>query len=186
MKPFRPYGEFQRKLGQPRSALATIVSGTVTKIAPPPNVGNDNHQIYELLGFDELQNVVLTSPLAIDLPGGSIPAGTRVKSHYVFFDPSASSTIGGTAIFDDDILGIMTSTNTLQTSDFLGAPGTNYLSPSMRGLESNDSAVITDARTVTVSFFASSPGDYIRVITAPEPTTLSMLALAGFILRKRR
>jgi len=165
---------------------ASIIGGTATKIAPPLNVGQDNQQSPLLMGFDERQSVWLTSPLAIDDPAGPIQPGMYVDSHYVLYDPAGNSRVVGTIVFDADILGIMTATATLAGSDFLGAPGTNYLSPSLRGLEGGDIATITNNRTVSVDFTAASPGDYIRVITLPEPATMVLLAAGLPLLWKRR
>lgn len=168
------------------TAEATIIGGTVTKISPPANVGNNNQQDPRLLGFDERQDVLLSASLAVDNPAGTIAAGTWVRSHYIIYDPVGTTSIVGTAIFDEDILGIMTKTATLNASDFLGAPATSYLNPSLRGLESGDTATITAARTVSFDLTASSPGDYIRVVTAPEPVTLWVFGAAAPMVLKRK
>jgi len=176
-------------LGWASVAGGEIIGGTsFTKIFPPLNVGSDNQQDPKLMGFDELQGVVLTSALWTDSPAGSIPAGTRVNSHYILYDPVSNSSITGTIVFDADILGIMTATTTLAASDSqLSWPGTNYLSPSLRGLEPGDDfATISDSRTVSVALSAASPGDYIRVVTTPEPATLWLLVIGGAAVLKRR
>ncbi len=163
---------------------AAIVGGTITPIAPPTNVGADNQQINALLGFDEQQNVLLTQPLAIE--GGTIPAGTVVRSHYIIYDPSASASITGTALFDADVLGVITATGDLSRSDFLGVDATHYLNPSLRGFEAGDVATITDTRTVRFDLEASTPGDYARVITAPEPAAAATLCLGICLVASNR
>ncbi|MBN1845578.1 MAG: hypothetical protein JW810_07835 [Sedimentisphaerales bacterium] len=150
------------------SVHAAIVGGTVTKIDPPANTGQDNQQVNALLGFDELQHVLLTSDLVIDAPAGVIPAGTVVSSHYVIYDPAGSSSITGTVVVDQHVVGLIYMTDTLNDSDYLGVPVTNYLNPTMRGFEAGDTATIIDPNTVSFSLSASSPGDYARIITASD------------------
>ncbi len=166
-------------------SLASIISGNVTTGsgsfinltgALPANVGNNNFQDPNLYAFDEKQNQVLAADLAVNvLPSGgagSISTGTSISSHYVFFDPKNSTSQIGTVLFDGPILGIITKTAELLISDFLGADGVNYLNPNLRGLEDNtDSAFVSmmNPNEVTVDWRASTPGDYIRLITAASP-----------------
>jgi hypothetical protein len=89
-------------------------------------------------------------------------------------------------------LGIITDTTDLAASDFLANTGVNYLNPGARDLEAGDSVTISGARQILFDTFASSPGDYVRVLTAfspaaaaPEPASLlRLMALAD--LRRRR
>lgn len=197
-------------------AGAEIVGGTVTggtaltaggvflKLAVPlenlfgvpDSVGDDNFQSPDLYGFDEAQNILLADPLTADVGTSPIPAGTLVSSHYIFFDPGPSQRVIGTVDFDGDILGVMTSATTLAASDFLGAAGVNYLGSSSRGLEPGDSVTINGPKQILVDVIASSPGDYVRVLTVasatsavPEPGGLSLLTGAIVLLaaiRRRR
>ena len=202
------------------TAQATIISGSLTggsalgaggvfeKLTPPLNnpfgppnsVGNDSFQSFDLFGFDEEQNIVLTSPLQANIivggMMGTLPAGTTAASHYIFFDPTFA-TVTGTVEFDSDVLAIITSTTNLSNSDFLANTGVNYLNPGLRGLEFDDFVSITGPRQISVSFNTSSPGDYIRVLTAfspgaviPEPHSvvlmgLGICAVGGVALRRR-
>lgn len=192
-------------------ATASIIGGTVTSGAPgatfveltvpftdstPDNtVGNDTFQSIHLYGFDEDQNIVLAAPLTVDIvPSGglTLPVGTTVASHYIFFDP-VSGTIDGTVDFDSKVVAIITSTNLLLASDFLANTGVTYLNPGLRGLEVGDVVSITGPNQIRFQTFASTPGDYVRVLTeyspgaAPEPATLGLVAfgLAGALLRRR-
>lgn len=192
-------------------ASATIVSGAVTggdtggifvKLSvpltgstPANTVGADNFQSPNLFGFDESQNILLGSALNMDI-GAAVAAGTQVASHYIFFDPLQTGHIIGTVDFDSDVLGIITSTGLLALSDVLANTGVNYLNPGLRGLEAGDSVTISGTRQITFDTFASSPGDYVRVITAfspgatvPEPASIALalaaLAGAGFARRRR-
>ena len=183
-------------------AGATILSGTVTSGAgatfvklsvpftestPDNTVGDNTFQSIHLYGFDEDQNIVLGGPLNVDIvPSGSLtlPTGTTVASHYIFFDPANTTSIDGLVNFDSDIVAIITSLGNLTASDFLANTGVNYLSPGLRGLESGDSVTISGARQIRFDTTASTPGDYVRVLTAyspgavPEPGTAALFVAA--------
>ena len=183
-----------------RPVTATIVAGAVTggssleqggkfvKLTVPfsdsePNntVGANTFQTPNLYGFDEGQNIPITMDLPVDIlangagdgtAAGIIHKGSIVASHYIFFDPLRATKQKGTVSFDSKIIGVITKTRQLATSDFLINTGVTYLNPSARGLEANDRVSITGARTLTVDWVASSPGDYIRVLTALSPAAL--------------
>lgn len=193
------------------TAHATIIGGGVTggtafgaggtfvKIAPgftestPDNtVGNDTFNSPNLWGFDEDQNVLVgPGNLAVDLiaggGSGTILAGTEVASHYIFFDPVSHSQTGYVD-FDAKILAVITTTARLAASDYLANTGVTYLNPGLRGLEAGDSATIsgTDDHRLLVNWTASSPGDYVRVLTEHSPGAVpeagSTLVLAGAAL----
>jgi hypothetical protein len=193
------------------NATTTIIGGSVTgggaqtnggtfvKLSDPiGNVGDNNHQSNNLFGFDEKQNVFLSSNLTVDIVAAGqnnpLSAGQEVASHYIFFDPAVNRTITGTVEFDSDIVAIITSRDNLIASDGLVNLSANYLSPDLRGLEAGDGVTITGARTISVDFFANSPGDYIRVLTqfspaaAPEPGTFAVIIFSLFtisLLRRR-
>lgn len=188
-------------------AFADIISGTVTggtaqtaggtfvllstplanPFGPPDSVGNDNFQSPNLYAFDEQQNVTLAAPLATNVGENPIPAGTIVSSYYIFFDPGPSEQVIGTVTFDSAVLAIITDTTNLANSDFLSNPALNYLNPSQRGLEAGDSVTISGPQQILFDTIASSPGDYVRVITAasqgsgttqtPEPGTFALLLI---------
>lgn len=152
------------------------------------NVGNNNQQSNNLFAFDEQQGVTLLSAI------GSIAAGTIVNSHYVFFDPGRSRRAIGYVDFDGDILGVLDSRSDMEMTDaLLGNANANYVSVNLRGLEAPDSFNIMGDR-ININFRASSPGDYIRVLTAasavPEPSTWAMMiggfGLVGGAMRRRR
>jgi len=164
--------------GRVTGGSALTAGGTFVELTPPlPNpygpansVGNDNFQSPNLYGFNESQNILITKALTVNVGTSPIPVGTVVASHYIFFDPGPSQQVIGEVDFDANVLGILTSTTTLAATDFLAQTGVNYLNPTARGLEAGDSATISGPRQVHVNFTASSPGDYIRVLTVTSST----------------
>jgi hypothetical protein len=196
------------------STSAAIIGGTVTggtalgaggtfaelspplanPFGPPNSVGDDTFQSPNLFGFDEDQNIVLLAPLVVDVGSSPLPAGTTVASHYIFFDPGPAQSIIGTVDFDSNVLAIITSTTNLAASDFLANTGVNYLNPTLRGLEPGDAVTISGPQQIMFDVTASTPGDYVRVLTAfspsaaiPEPgTAVLMLGLAATGALSRR
>jgi hypothetical protein len=71
------------------------------------------------------------------------------------------------------VFAIITSTTDLASSDFLGDPTVNHLDPENRGLEAGDSVTISGAQQILFDTTASSPGDYVRVLTAVSPTSVT-------------
>jgi len=171
------------------SAFAIVTSGVVTggtaltldggvfQILTPPigPVGNDNHQSSNLFAFDETQNVVIpaggitTDQCFGDVGTCPIPEGTIVASHYVFFDPDPIRTQDGTVDFDSDVYAIISGTANLLASDFLITTNADYQNPGARGIEGADTVSRTGAQQITVDWAASTPGDYIRILTVFSP-----------------
>ena len=188
--------------GSVTGGTAHAAGGTFVKVSPPlsnphgasNSVGNDTFQLPNLFAFDEDQNILLEGDLSADVGLKLIPMGTKVASHYVFFDPQTETTLVGTVDFDANIVAVITSESLLISSDFLARSGVNYLSPSLRGLEPEDSVTITGLKQIAFDSYASTPGDYIRVLTeyspaadSPEPGTglVAGAAIALFCLIRR-
>ncbi|MEM1076871.1 MAG: hypothetical protein AAGI36_20655 [Pseudomonadota bacterium] len=162
-------------------------------------VGQNNQQQNNLFSFNEKQAFVLDRDIDADI-GGTISEGTKVSSHYVFFDP-VRGVQTGYVDFDGAILGIITSLGKLIGTDDFGLDEVVYLSRRFRGLEGRDTVGIDESSPsrLLVDWRASNPGDYIRVITAvpiasaPLPASSLMLfggvvilALAHHWRRRRR
>lgn len=190
------------------STCLGAVGCEVTATPPNPVVQNPNNGI--LLGWNELQNVTLTSDLRVDRvfdqnasfvevdPGGGfiIKAGTIVSSHYFQWDPGngSSATVSATLDFDSQIFAFITADQKLFDSDAaLGLPTLDYSDFGLRGLEAGDTTDF-NGPSVDVNWTASSPGDWTRLITAfsptavPSPATAAILAfgLVALALQRRR
>ncbi|MBY0112411.1 MAG: hypothetical protein K2Y21_06290 [Phycisphaerales bacterium] len=156
--------------------------------------------------WNEVQNYTLSSALRVNasasgtynsaasLSNSFISAGTTISSHYIHFDSpgSTSGAIQGRVRFDQKILGVIV-VNTpgqrdLDDSDYLGAPTLFTPNVDARGLELvNDSFTISASGLVLdFSLTISTPGDYIRVITVPAPSSAALAGLALAALARRR
>lgn len=177
-------------------------AGAFVKLDPSAggfSVGQNNFNTNTIYGFDEQQGFTLTAELAANLGLTSIAAGTRVNSHFLFFDPLLTQTAQATVVFDTPVLAAITLRPQLMASNFLGASRVTYLTPSSVGLESGIDFLrlgAPDANSIRITNLnADSPGDHFRILTlapalaVPEPATwLQMLVgfgLLGSVLRGR-
>lgn len=176
-------------LGELTGGSAFNNGGVFQQLDPGPGftVGRNNQQSNNLFAFDELQGVTLTSAI------GGLAAGTVVNSHYVFFDPRPSRRAIGYVDFDSEILSVLDTRSAMRSTDaLLGDANVTYRNPRLRGLENVDNFSVAGNR-LDLSFRASSPGDYVRVLTAsavPEPESWAMMilgfGLVGGAMRRRR
>jgi hypothetical protein len=194
--------------------LANTCLGAVVVVAPPvsvlPGALESNPNVFLFIESD----TKLAADLAVDIstPGvykfgvpttpGVIKAGTTVRS-YFFHRDTVATTFNSSpflAIAPQKILGIITSDAKLDASDaILGNAGTTYPTGlAFRGLELT--YPITPDTLVWAGNYITLAGilatmevvDQFRVVTlVPEPTTCTMLAMAGAALafvgwRRRR
>ncbi len=182
----------------------------VTLTPPNPIAQDPNNGI--LLAWDEVQNLTLTEKLYVDrvfddtvsfvgsdAGGLFLKAGTVVSSHYFQWDPGngSSARVDATVQTDSQVFAFITQTQKLFDTDaLLGLPGLDYADFGLRGLESGD-ATIFNGGDVDLSWFAGSPGDWTRMVTAFSPGAVvpvpasawlfasGLLALTG-VMRKKK
>jgi hypothetical protein len=79
-------------------------------------------------------------------------------------------TVRATNNLDSQVFAYITSDSNLFTSAAaLGLPGLNYADFDLRGLETGDTTTFNGANT-DISWFASSPGDWTRLMIACSPS----------------
>lgn len=165
-------------------------SGAAQKIKPPPSV--EFHQLESdttIFAFNEQQCINVPADTAVDItvPGtyddnsdltpGVIPAGMKVRSHFVHADPVGTGNrveLEGSITLSHDVIGIAIRSANLDASDVDGAIGTAYPTGAPgRGLELDRQAdfVVLDGglRDVTIHTDADDHVDQIRVFTRCHP-----------------
>jgi len=193
---------------RPGSSPGTV--GDITAPFPFESTGNtviaNGYNDDTLWIWDERQNVTLGSDLFVDwvadptasyvtpvTDGYHINAGTIVSSHYIQWDPAGTGDVVATLHFDSEIFAYITTDQALFDSDaLLGLPSVNYNNFPLRGIEPpphpNADQVVVGATPsdVDIDWRASSPGDWVRLVTAfspgggggpaiPEPSTLVLM-----------
>lgn len=189
-------------------AVSPIQSCTVNSITPdkptgcdlmampPATAGGDAFNDNFLHLWVESKNFTLSSALMADwvpmMGSNPIPAGTRIASVGIQFDPLREHVMDAEVTFSRKILGVVWSRKNLVASDYL-LPTTIFLSPVHRGLELSDIAGTTiSSNGLSFIWTSARPGDNIRVILSaiPEPTTWAMLiggfGMVGFAARRQR
>jgi hypothetical protein len=191
--------------GSITQAAITAGGGATNIIAPPPSTAlgalESNTQAR---AFNEVTNFTLATNLPVNAttPGtytsngsltpGIIPAGSVINSHYLYTDPVGGATAAyeGFVEFDATVIGIIVLRSDLNSSDFLGAPGTIYADNVARGLELSQAERFTLTLTgnrINYRFNTSTATDDIRVITlVPTPGALALLGVGGLVAMRRR
>ncbi len=168
------------------TANAAVVNVTITSPAGATwvdytgtgPIGDDSFDMDDkIYTMNEQKNVVLGAD--VDVMGGTIAAGKKVDSHYVWFDPEDRLPGKAEFTFTGKILGIIIGKTGLEATEAaLGLAGVTYLYPRLVGLEPGDFVIGAD-NVLTINWKTSTPGDHIRVITAavPVPAAGGLLAL---------
>ena len=186
-------------------AQITSVTGDATVVSPPASVLTGTGTGTESLVFVEQENVVLTSPLAVDatlpfsygdngtlhpLTPGTIAAGTDITSVYLhsFFAPNTSGTVySGSITFSTPILGVEAlDASLVATNSLLGSPTTTYYTFSdSQGfeLDTNIDQFTISGDTLTYTDETFTAPDDLRILvagtaipaTTPEPTSLWLM-----------
>lgn len=199
------------------SASAAIIGGTITtttansagavfaQLGPQAMVGGVGIPVAgkNVMGMNERTGVTLGGPLAVD--GGMLATGTKVDSHIVWSNFTATSGIVAKVQFAHKILGIITTSqgalNYLGASNpVVGLLTTTYLNANNWGMENGavfaglrEGVVISGTNEITFTSTGMGP-DYVRVLTAvPEPGSVAILSLgavgliaAGYRRRRNR
>lgn len=175
---------------------------------PPSSMENNGTRNVAPEAFNEQQSITLLSNLAVD--GGFISSGIQINSQMIFLNVPENYTINfANALwtFENEILGVISSTTGLFDSDFLGASATAYPSTFLpdRGLEigttgfyssTPEGYLLTASNQLTVNMsverdnygysggnFGTDPGDWLRVITASSvPTSVPTPATLFLLL----
>lgn len=179
----------------------------ITTSPPNPVVEDPNDGAF--LIWEEKQHLTLDTALQVDrvLDSGAayvndlgngkyefVP-GTTISSYYVQWDPGndSSSRAVMTVDFDAAVLAFITSDESLGLSNSpLGLASIDYGSFGNRGLEPDDITNFSGFNAV-LSWHASTPGDWARVVTAATPVPVPPSLLAGMaafgslaVLNRRR
>jgi DNA-binding transcriptional regulator YdaS (Cro superfamily) len=178
------------------AGLVSISGGGIIHENPDPNFPLPNNvQANVVQGINEVQNLILGDDLSIDdladlIGVVNLPAGSRVSSHLLAFDPAGTRSVSDIEIaFDANVLAVITADRTLfDTHALFGLEGLNYPGfTNLYGFEAGSENFSVDGNRVFFSGTASSPGDYFRVLTAvPTPATATLFGLACLTNRRRR
>ena len=177
-------------------AATSTLGGTFEELDPPPTTaGPDAFQSPNLVAFDEEQDLLLTTTVALT-PNLSLPAGSVLSSHYVAFDPPQGAMVDGFVEFDEPIVAVIGGPAALDASAALfGLDAVAYSTSPAIGPEGPNPDMVfvspVDPNRLVFAAGANSPGDQVRVLTGllvPEPAGVWLVfaAVAGAVWRRRR
>ncbi len=158
-----------------QSSLASIIAvvPSIVVFTPASVVLDATQSNVDIIGFDEKQCFQLPSNVVTDQ--GGIAAGTLVSCHFFHADPlpGAALVLTGKARFDENILGVISSTALLYDSDLECGLTTVTYPPTgaeanrgLEGFQPNDRyQVINGGRGIQIQMDVPSFSDQVRVIT---------------------
>lgn len=177
----------------------TRTTGDLQKIQAPPSVEQGQLESdAEAFIFIEREDVALERNLTVDFRGTGtinrsgqlgterISSGTRINSYFIHFDAvgqtQQSENVQGSVTFENEILGLMLLTNTINSANRFADPELRAVRTeygNSHGLEfsaqqqlSDDNLTISDSgRTLTFDLQNNVQTDQIRVITRGESDT---------------
>jgi hypothetical protein len=199
---------------QAQSAIIST-TGAASLVVPPFGtslVEGQTQSNNSVFVFDEQENIDVTTPFGIDVRnisgtvqgtgvGGTVnlsPAtivSGNISSAFFHFDPNQRQvgtplTLSGSVTFDQEIVGIITETETLDGSDFLGLSDVTYPTGAPEndrrglgwGLNDGDFGdefitISADKKTLEFSFTALKAIDQLRVITSANPGDVGVEAV---------
>lgn len=199
-------GSFQ----QSEAALLEATSGGVLYDIENLSLNNGQYENNLMVGFDELQDVTVSSPLKVDYLISSDDIGQIFKgannpsnnspflsegvydSHLFHFDPATNGGNTGsvTFTFDGEIAAIISNATYLNETDSLFGAAAQYAKGVDRRSESHESFTIVDSNTLRLNNFKVSSGyiDNLRVLTVappaedvPEPAATLALSALGIL-----
>ena len=162
--------------------------GNIEMLATPPAsfVGGDLEDDTVIRVLKEQSGLALPSDVTVDTdqhgqtyegdgPSATIPAGTVVDCYLTHYDSASSggTTTGSSLTFAGDIIGVIVSNSTLDsTDDILGDPSVTYPTGNIsRRLEQGNDLVFLADDMRSVSFEVLSVGsgwiDQMRILTVP-------------------
>lgn len=112
----------------------------------------------------------------LNLSPSVIPAGKRVSSYYIHFDPvgkeNTERVATGSVTFDEEVIGlILTTEKLLDSNEIAGSPTTQYPGGQAQDVELTKGTRLSlsaDKRTVSFTLRATTHADNIRVITEAD------------------
>jgi hypothetical protein len=165
-------------------------TGAVKFVEPRPRlVPRTYEDDLHLIVFPERESAVLSSDVkvAVGEPGdyagpfdparAALPAGTRVRSYLVQFNPVGRSdepvrAMQGSVTFDRPVVGLICTTKELNAGDAVFGRGADWRpGRGGGGIEAGDRVALSaDRRTLTVELTAAAANDQIRVLVELPPT----------------